>query len=77
MKKGLLAMQMWAMWLMFALPKLLMHSVLSGGIQRPGLWTGLQVPVGSLRRQRPQQRRPRQRLQVSSECSTSKNPSVH
>ena len=70
MKKGLLAMQMWATWLMLALPNLLMHSVLAGGVQR--LWTGLPAPVGSLRRPRQRQRQPRQRLR--SECSTSKNP---
>jgi hypothetical protein len=49
--------------------------LLAGGVQR--LWTGMPAPVarGSLRRPRQRQRRPRQRLR--SECSTSKNPSVH
>ncbi len=73
--KSLLVVHKWEMWLLSTVHKLLMHSVLAGGVQRQ--WKGLLAPVGSLRRpqqlRRPHQRlrRPHQRLQ--SECSTSKN----
>jgi hypothetical protein len=81
--KSLLVVHKWEMWLRSTVHKLLMHSVLAGGVQRQ--WKGLLAPVGSLRWPQQRLRRPHQRLRrpqkrlrrphqrLQSECSTSKN----